>query len=96
MSPIIGPGRWIGSLPKIDVRPTIDGRRKSVRESLEEQTMSLAGAVAELLTTDLRHPNGLPVECIIADTTIGGVAEVAACAEKFARAGVGLSIMVTP
>ena len=96
MSVTVGPNRWLGSLPKIGIRPTIDGRRKGVRESLEEQTMSMARAVAELLTTTLRHPNGQPVECIIADTTIGGVAEAAACAEKFARAGVGLSITVTP
>ena len=96
MSATVGPNRWLGSLPKIGIRPTIDGRRQGVRESLEEQTMSMARAVAELLTTNLRHPNGQPVECVIADTTIGGVAEAAACAEKFARAGVGLSITVTP
>ena len=96
MSVTVGPNRWLGLLPKIGIRPTIDGRRQGVRESLEEQTMSMARAVAELLTTNLRHPNGQPVECIIADTTIGGVAEAAACAEKFARAGVGLSITVTP
>ncbi|HEX5808013.1 MAG TPA: L-fucose isomerase, partial [Anaerolineales bacterium] len=63
---------------------------------LEESTMALAHAVAELLTNNLRHPSGQPVECVIADTNIGGVAEAAACAEKFARAGVGLSITVTP
>src|SRR6266508_584038 len=96
MSMTAGPNRWLGSLPKIGIRPTIDGRRKGVRESLEEQTMSMARAVAELLAANLRHPNGQPVECVIADTTIGGVAEAAACAEKFARAGVGLSITVTP
>src|SRR5512143_248098 len=96
MPTIVGPNRWLSSLPKIGIRPTIDGRRQGVRESLEEQTMSMAGAVVELLTANLRHPNGSPVECIIADTTIGGVAEAAACAEKFARAGVGLSITVTP
>ena len=96
MPTIVGPNRWLGSLPKIGIRPTIDGRRQGVRESLEEQTMWMARAVAELLSTNLRHPNGSPVECVIADTTIGGVAEAAACAEKFARAGVGLSITVTP
>ena len=96
MSVSTGPNRWLGSLPKIGIRPTIDGRRQGVRESLEEQTMSMARAVSELLTANLRHPNGEPVECVIADTTIGGVAEAAACAEKFARAGVGLSITVTP
>ena len=90
------PNRWLGSLPKIGIRPTIDGRLGGVRESLEDQTMSMARATAELLTANLRHPNGQPVECVIADLTIGGVAEAAACAEKFARAGVGLSITVTP
>src|SRR5512133_541725 len=96
MSNNYAPNRWLGSLPKIGIRPTIDGRLGGVRESLEDQTMSMARAVAELLTMNLRHPNGQPVECVIADTTIGGVAEAAACAEKFARAGVGLSITVTP
>jgi len=92
----VGPNRWVGRLPKIGIRPTIDGRRRGVRESLEETTMALAQAVAKLLTANLRHPNGQPVECVIADTNIGGVAEAAACAEKFAREGVGLSITVTP
>ncbi|HEY8901913.1 MAG TPA: L-fucose isomerase [Chthoniobacterales bacterium] len=86
----------IGSLPKIGIRPTIDGRLGGVRESLEDQTMNLAKSVASLLTSTLRHPNGQPVECVIADTCIGGVAEAAACAEKFARAGVGVSLTVTP
>jgi len=88
--------RLVGGMPKIGIRPTIDGRRKGVRESLEEQTMGLARAVADLLTENLRHSNGLPVECVIADTCIGGVAEAAQAAEKFAREGVGLSITVTP
>ncbi len=88
--------RLRGSLPKIGIRPTIDGRRKGVRESLEDQTMNLAKATAELLTKNMRYPCGLPVECVIADSCIGGVAEAADCAEKFARAGVGLSITVTP
>ena len=96
MSAIVGHNRWVGALPKIGIRPTVDGRREGVRESLEEQTMSMGRAVAELLTANLCHSNGQPVECVIADTTIGGVAEAAACAEKFARAGVGLSITVTP
>jgi L-fucose isomerase len=84
------------NLPKIGIRPTIDGRLGGVRESLEDQTMNLAKSVASLLTSTLRHPNGQPVECVIADTCIGGVAEAAACAEKFARAGVGVSLTVTP
>ena len=88
--------RYVGAPPKVGIRPTIDGRRKGVRESLEDTTMSLAKAVAGFLTANLRHPNGEPVECVIADTCIGGVTEAAQTAEKFARLGVGLSITVTP
>src|SRR5512138_2965239 len=96
MSQNYSPNRWIGGLPKIGIRPTIDGRLNGVRESLEDTTMGLARAVADLLIANLRHPNGQPVQCVIADTNIGGVAEAAACAEKFAREGVGLSITVSP
>lgn len=85
-----------GGLPKVGIRPIIDGRRRGVRESLEEQTMAIARNVASLISAKLRHPGGLPVECVIADSTIGGVAEAADCAEKFQRAGVGLVISVTP
>ncbi len=88
--------RLIGEMPKIGIRPTIDGRLGGVRESLEEQTMSMARNVAQFLSSNLRHYNDLPVECIIADTTIGGVAEAAQTAEKFRREGVGLSLTVTP
>ncbi|MGG1312334.1 MULTISPECIES: L-fucose isomerase [Cohnella] len=88
--------RWKNGFPKIGIRPTIDGRRKGVRESLEEQTMNMAKSVAALLTEHLRYPDGRPVECVISDTCIGGVAEAAASAEKFAREGVGVSITVTP
>ena len=88
--------RLIGEMPKIGIRPTIDGRRQGVRESLETQTMNMARSVATFLEENLRHPNGLPVECVIADTCIGGVAEAAMAAEKFAREGVGVSITVTP
>jgi L-fucose isomerase len=88
--------RLRGALPKIGIRPAIDGRRKGVRESLEAQTMGMAKAAADFLEKNLRHPNGLPVECVIADTCIGGVAEAAECADKFARAGVGVSLTVTP
>ncbi len=86
----------VGEMPKIGIRPTIDGRRRGVREGIEEQTMNMAKSVAELITDTLRHANGLPVECVIADTCIGGVAEAALCADKFSRAGVGASISVTP
>ncbi|MGI1691714.1 L-fucose isomerase [Thermoanaerobacter uzonensis] len=88
--------RLIGPLPKIGIRPVIDGRRNGIRESLEEQTMGMAKAVAEFLSANLKHPNGLPVECVIADTTIGGVAEAAKADEKFAKEGVGVTITVTP
>ena len=88
--------RLRGSLPKVGIRPAIDGRRRGVRESLEAQTMAMARAAARLIGENLRHSNGLPVECVIADTSIGGVAEAAAAAEKFAREGVGVSLTVTP
>lgn len=88
--------RLRGALPKVGIRPTIDGRRRGVRESLEDQTMNMAKAAAKLISENLRHPNGLPVECVIADTCIGGVAEAAMAAEKFAREGVGVSLTVTP
>ena len=87
--------RLVGDMPKIGIRPTIDGRLGGVRESLEDQTMGLAKAVAEFLEGNLCHANGLPVECVIADTTIGGVAEAAQTAEKFAKEGVGVSLTVT-
>ncbi len=81
--------------PKIGIRPTIDGRQGGVRESLEEKTMALAKAVAELISANVRYKDGTPVECVIADGTIGRVAESAACAEKFEREGVGATISVT-
>ncbi len=81
--------------PKIGIRPTIDGRQGGVRESLEEKTMSLAKGVAELISSNLKNGDGSPVECVIADTTIGRVGESAACAEKFEREGVGSTITVT-
>ena len=81
--------------PKIGIRPTIDGRQGGVRESLEDKTMALAKAVAELISTNLHNGDGSPVECVIADSTIGRVAETAACAEKFEREGVGATITVT-
>ncbi len=88
--------RLIGEKPKIGIRPIIDGRRGGIRESLEDMTMGMAKKVAELYTSVLRHADGTPVECVIADTTIGGVAEAAMAAEKFRREGVGLILSVTP
>ena len=84
------------ALPKIGIRPTIDGRYGGVRESLEEQVMNMANDVAAFLKTNLRHASGEDVEVVIADTCIGGVAEAADCETKFAREGVGVSLSVTP
>ncbi len=82
--------------PKIGIRPTIDGRRRGVRESLEIQTMGMAQRVAKFLEENLYYPDGSHVECIIADSTIGGVKEASAAALKFSGANVGVSITVTP
>jgi len=83
-------------MPKVGIRPTIDGRLQGVRESLEKTTMEMAKNVAKMVTAALRHSNGLPVECVIADSCIGGVAESAQAAEKFRKEGVGVSLTVTP
>ncbi len=82
--------------PKVGIRPTIDGRLGGVRESLEERTMQQARAVADLIAKELRYPDGSPVECVIADTCIGGVKEAANCADKFKRESTGVSLTVTP
>ena len=82
--------------PKIGIRPTIDGRRKGIRESLEDQTMNLAKSAADLIRKNLRYSDGTPVQCVIADTTIGGVAEAAACADKFRLENVAVTLTVTP
>jgi len=86
----------IGEYPKVGIRPVIDGRERGVRESLEEQTLNMAKNAAKLISANLRYPNGKPVEFVIADTCIGGVAEAAMCAEKFSKSGVGVSLTVTP
>lgn len=83
-------------LPKIGIRPTIDGRRKGVRESLEAQTMDMAKAVAQLISKTLKYPNGEAVQCVIADTTIGGVTEANKAKEKFEQHQVCATITVTP
>jgi L-fucose isomerase len=86
----------IGQAPKVGIRPAIDGRLGGVRESLEAQTMQMAGNAAKLIETSLKHADGTAVECVIADSCIGGVAEAAAAADKFSREGVGVSLTVTP
>jgi L-fucose isomerase len=85
-----------GSLPKIGIRPIIDGRRKGVREALEGQTMAMAQATAAFLSAQVRHPSGEKVACVIADTCIAGLAETAACEAKFRAENVGLTLSVTP
>lgn len=88
--------RFQGQWPKIGIRPTIDGRMGGVRESLEVQTLNMARSVVDLLTSSLKYPDGTPVECVLADSTIGRVPESAACAEKFRKEGVDITITVTP
>ena len=80
----------IGQLPKIGIRPVIDGRLDGVRESLEASTMNMAKIAADFLEKNLRHADGSKVECVISDSCIGGVAEAAASADKFSREGVGI------
>ncbi|WP_321300598.1 L-fucose isomerase [uncultured Sphaerochaeta sp.] len=93
----VGPEkRYASSLPKIGIRPVIDGRQRGVRESLEDQTMNMAKAAAKLISENLFHGTGEPVECVIADGTIGRVRESADCAEKFAKEGVAVTLTVTP
>ena len=82
--------------PKIGIRPTIDGRWGGVREGLETQTMGMAKRAAALISENLRYPDGTPVQCVIADSTIGGGAEAAACQDKFSRENVVATLTVTP
>jgi len=84
------------SLPKVGIRPTIDGRRGGIRESIENKTMQLAKAVENLISKNLKYPNGESVKCSIADNTIGGFAEAARVDKKFREQGVGITITVTP
>jgi L-fucose/D-arabinose isomerase len=90
--------RFVGEYPVIGIRPVIDGRRGplKVRESLEDQTMNMAKSAAKLFEENLTYSNGEPVKVVIADTTIGRVAESAACAEKFKKEGVAITLTVTP
>ena len=90
--------RLIGDYPVIGIRPTIDARRGvlGVRESLEEQTMNMAKSAAKLFTENLKYSNGEPVKVVIADSTIGRVSESAACADKFRKEGVDITLTVTP
>ncbi len=88
---------WTKStFPKVGIRPAIDGRCNGVRESLENQVMGMAKRAATLISKNLKYPDGSAVECVIADTTIGGAVEASACADKFASENVGVSLSVTP
>ena len=82
--------------PKIGIRPVIDGRWGGVRESLEEQTMNMASAAADLITQNVRYADGTPVQCVISDCTIGGGAQAAQCAEQFSKENVCATLSVTP
>ncbi len=88
-------GKLIGALPKIGIRPTIDGR-KAARSALIDQTMNLAKMAKDFIESNLKHSNGDPVECVIAETPIGGVAEAAKCADLFSRENVCATLTVTP
>lgn len=88
--------RYAIDLPKIGIRPCIDGRRNGVREGLEDQTMNMAKAAAKLIQSNIRYPDGSPVEIVLADTTIGGVKEAAACQAKFEKSGVTITLTVSP
>ena len=90
--------RYIGEYPVIGIRPAIDGRRGplKVREGLEEQTMAMANAAKKLFEENIQYSNGEPVKVVIADTTIGRVAEAAACAAKFKKENVDITLTVTP
>ncbi|MBQ4062262.1 MAG: L-fucose isomerase, partial [Christensenellaceae bacterium] len=87
--------RYQTDLPKIGIRPTVDGRRMGVREAIDDATMRKAVAAAEFLRANVKYPNGEPVEVVIADTCIGGVAEAAACQRKFEKEGVQITLTVT-
>ncbi len=90
--------RYVGDYPVIGIRPIIDGRRgpMKLRESLEGQTMELALAAKKLFEENLYYSNGDPVKVVIADTSIGRVPEAAACADKFKKEGVDITLSVTP
>jgi L-fucose/D-arabinose isomerase len=88
--------RLIGRLPKVGIRPVIDGRERGIRESLEKQTMNMATAAAQLIEENLQFPSGERVKCVISETTIGGIADAAHCADQFEREGVAVSLTVTP
>ncbi len=96
MTNLTVPNAWQGDLPKIGIRPTIDGRLGGVRESLEDQTQAMADSVAQFFSERIRYPDGRAVECVVARPCIVGVAESAATEDLFRRENVGLTLTVTP
>jgi len=96
MASINTPGRFVGEWPRIGIRPAVDGRQHGVRESLDVQTRTMALRTADLIRTNLRYPDGTPVEVVVPDHNIGGVYEAAKVAELFRLQGVGVSITITP
>ncbi len=82
--------------PKIGIRPVIDGRWFGVRESLEKQTMGMAETAKKLIEKNVFYADGTPAQVVIADTTIGGGAEAAKCADKFTAENVVATLTVTP
>jgi L-fucose isomerase len=94
----MGKSRYLGEYPVIGIRPIIDAREGmlNVRASLEELTMRMAHQAKELLEENVRYSDGEKVKVVIADTTIGRVAESAACAAKFKKEGVDITLSVSP
>ena len=90
--------RLIGDYPVIGIRPVIDARKGmlDIRASLEEQTMGMAQAAKDLITSSLTYSNGEPVQAVVFEHTIGRAAEAAACAERFKKLGVDITLSVTP
>lgn len=82
-------------LPKIGIRPTIDGRYGGVRESLEGPILAQAAATKKLIEERIRHACGLPVEVVVPSFCIGGASEAAKVNDLFAAEGVGVSLTVT-
>ena len=90
--------RYIGDYPVIGIRPIVDGRRgpQMMRESLEPLVWAMAEAAKKLFEENLFYSNGERVKVVMADTCIGRVPEAAACANKFKKEGVSITLSVTP
>lgn len=58
--------------------------------------MGMAQAAKDLITSSLTYSNGEPVQAVVFEHTIGRAAEAAACAERFKKLGVDITLSVTP